>query len=47
MFSRVYIFIDAVQAVYDHAVGVIFGVVETAGAVASELAFWSAISLPS
>ncbi|KKK70418.1 hypothetical protein LCGC14_2924200 [marine sediment metagenome] len=38
MFLRVYIFIDAVQAVYDHAVGVIFGGVETVGAVASELA---------
>ena len=38
MFMRAYIFIDSVQAVYDHAVGAIFGVVEAAGTAASELA---------
>ena len=35
MFSRVYIFIDSVQAVYDHAVGVVR---ETADAAVTEVA---------
>ncbi|KKM14511.1 hypothetical protein LCGC14_1705400 [marine sediment metagenome] len=38
MFLRAYIFIDSVQAVYDHAVGALFGVVEAAGTAVSELA---------
>ncbi len=38
MFMRAYIFIDSVQAVYDHAVGALFGVVEAAGTAVSELA---------